>query len=80
MIELRCAIQVWSLRCKYDYLKSKVDKDVSTGTIIFNFLKEIQRKILRLNKNPPLFKEKFLIRKGGFIIKQYKVVKDKADI
>ena len=44
----------------------------SPGIIPYIFLKESQRKILRLNKPPPLFKEEFLKSKGG-VIKQYKV-------
>ena len=35
------------------------NNEVSRDMIPYIFFKESQRKILRLNKNPPLFKEEF---------------------
>ena len=43
------------------------NNEISRDIIPYIFLKETQRKILRL-KNPPLFKEKFLKSRGGVII------------
>ena len=40
------------------------NNEISRDIIPYIFLKETQRKILRLNKNPRLFKEEFLKSRG----------------
>ena len=44
------------------------NNEVSRDMIPYIFFKESQRKILRLNKTPPLFKEEFLKSKGGGLL------------